>query len=505
MKKIKHWVISHRPHLTWSWRTGMLALCYWLFFFFAFLALWLHLEFTDNPFENLAFDFQFPSSEFAGEGDAFYLHEFDLRVLYPSFGWTAVVMGIEALVFIFCQQYCIPLEIKHPVIRGIFSARALLLMIVAFLALSGSVRMHEFIYHRVGPDYFSSHYVEPKAVKVTAPAKLKNLLYIYLESTEMAHTDPALFGENLLADMTNMEKNHAGIYSTSFPRFHLLLAAWSTTHGMTASQCGVPVKVIFTLKDYNARQLLPHATCLGDILKANGYYNVQLGGDREKFAGKNRLFLSHSFDEMLGYHFFLARQVPHKYMSPINYYDEVPFHYARQKLDQLQASGKPFYLNLNSYDSHPPTYQGPECRAWGFTDKKGTMKCMARQVRDLILYMQAKGYLKNTVVVIQGDHLLWNNRRYTGPFAKMNRDNRFVFNMFVSDQPLPPRTRDYIVHFDMLPLTLQLMGFTIDGGRLGLGYGGFTFHGDSANYDEKEIKRMDRDVVNPSPVYFNLW
>ena len=57
---------------------------------------------------------------------------------------------------------------------------------------------------------------------------------------------------------------------------------------MVASLCGI----ILTPNEnhYNAdNRFLPSATCLGDLLKSVGYYNVYIGGAPSEFTGKGKL------------------------------------------------------------------------------------------------------------------------------------------------------------------------------------------------------------------------
>ena len=115
--------------------------------------------------------------------------------------------------------------------------------------------------------------------------------------------------------------------------------------------------------------------------------------------------------------------------------------------------------------------------------------------------MKRKGYLKNTVVVILGDHLAMQVPVYK---ELESSKHRTIFNRFVTPNKLA-KNRDNIYHFSIFPTILYSLGFRFPENRLGLGASGF------GSIDEGyEIPSIDRDSFNEllarsSERYRELW
>lgn len=123
---------------------------------------------------------------------------------------------------------------------------------------------------------------------------------------------------------------------------------------------------------------------------------------------------------------------------------------------------------------------------------------------DFVQSMRKNGYLKDTNVVIIGDHLAMYNPEYKALDRTKQRYiyNRFISNQTVSDQAVT-KNRENILHFDVLPTILDFMGFEVQGGKLGLG-----FNAISSNTPLPPVTRyedMEEDLLNKSEKYLGLW
>ncbi len=131
----------------------------------------------------------------------------------------------------------------------------------------------------------------------------------------------------------------------------------------------------------------------------------------------------------------------------------------------------------------------------------GIVSCTAEQITDFLNYMKRKGYLKNTVVVILGDHLAMQVPVY----EKLDSSkNRTIFNRFITPN-IMTKNRDDLYHFSMFPTILYTLGFKFDQNRLGLGISGF---GDIE--EGYEIPMMDQSTFSEllsksSQRYRELW
>lgn len=352
-----------------------------------------------------------------------------------------------------------------------------------------------YIHNLFGKDYFAQHYIYPSRINITA-AHPKNLVLIYVESMEDAYRDSKLFGKNLLFSMDKL-------HGMSFNNFRQVPGTNWTIAGMTATQCGVPLKSVtmFDGNDQgeNIKAFLPNAVCLGDILNKFGYRNVYMGGDALSFSGKGKFYQDHHFDEVYGRE-ELKGSLTQADMNYWGLYDDDLFQKVKAKLKELHDSRQRFNLTISTIDTHGPDgHYSKWCRQQGIKDFEGIVECTANQVADFVKFIKQSGYLKDTNVVILGDHLAMENPVY----ATLEKSpERHVFNSWISRKSFT-KNRDAIVHFDMFPTILEFINIHVDGDRLGLGYSAISPSGILPSPNEYE--EMKEDLLNKSDVYLNLW
>lgn len=354
----------------------------------------------------------------------------------------------------------------------------------------------DYLASSLGPDYFSGHYVDPSTVRIRRD-RPKNLVLIYVESLEDGYGDRSVFGDDLIAPMH-------GLGASSFPSYQQVPGTSWTIAAIVATQCAVPLKRITVFDENKQGELvpafLPNATCLGDILAAHGYRNVFMGGASPRFAGKDRFLRTHRYHEVLGKETWLAEGVPAAGMNGWGLFDDELFARARAKLDALHAANQPFNLTLLTVDTHEPAgHLSRSCAQRGHAGFDGVVRCTASEVAAFVDYARARGYLRDTNIVILGDHLA---RRNPLSDSLERLPERTLFNAFIGDDP-PVRNREQLLHFDLLPTILEFSGFRVGGGRLGLGYSGFNPH--HARPEPERLADMRAAVLNPSRTYRALW
>lgn len=348
---------------------------------------------------------------------------------------------------------------------------------------------------RFGPDYFATHYVAPESVAMHADQP-KNLVLIYVESLEASYNRQDLLGANLIAPLDAIEGQR-------FAQFRQAPGTGWTIAALVASQCALPLKRV-TLYDENTqgeavRSFLPNATCLGDILAQHGYRNVFMGGASPTFAGKGKFLHSHGYHEVYGKEDWVMAGAPPDQLNGWGLYDGRLLARAKTKLQQLQAAQQPFNLTLLTVNTHEPNgHLSQRCAARGFRGFAGVVGCASLHVAEFVAFMEQNGYLANTNVVILGDHLARKN-----PLTKRldSVPERTIFNLLLS-QHTPVKRTDEIVHFDLLPTILALSGFTIEGGRLGLGYSAYDAR---TRPPPHRFDDMQSALMNRSDAYLALW
>lgn len=347
-------------------------------------------------------------------------------------------------------------------------------------------------------DYFSKHYIDPRNVQIESSKQKKNLILIYAESLENTFSNVSIMGEDTLSAISIPE-----IGGVSFKNYKQVPGTNWTIAGIVSTQCGLPLKAVLgNIYDRNAfsefTSFLPNAVCLGDILKKEGYKNIFVQGYNNTFSGIGNFFINHGYDNLYALEEIIASgDIKIKSMQSFGngIHDQDVLEFAKITIDKHEKESTPYNITILTLDMHVP--DGTPHIECGYKDKPQLSRaalCTSEKLANFVNYIKAKGYLKNTNLVIVGDHLFMG--------ASFDKEkNRVIFNRFISEDTLIPN-RDEIVHFDLFPSILYSMGFATKGCRLGLGYSGF---GECLQPGENRIKEMQDKLLNYSKKYFNLW
>jgi phosphoglycerol transferase len=470
----------------------------------ATLAYWVGENFGKPPLEQVLYHLQFGMNG---------LVDTDVALIH-SFVHTCLVWPIALAILIVLTDTAMALCLSHnhqhyflakmvgklnlhfiKVVYWVIGHRAPAYVLVAgivYFCMQFSVLA--FIHHQFGDDYFSAHYVYPEKVEIQAKAP-KNLVLIYVESLENSYRDETLFGQNLLSKLD-------ALGGTSFNQFRQAPGTGWTIAGITATQCGLPLKSV-SLYDGNGvgeniKNFLPRAVCLGDVLHAFGYYNVYMGSDALHFSGKGKFFQDHHYDEVYGRD-ELKGNLTDQQMNYWGLYDDDLLQHAKTKLKQLNQLKKPYNFVMTTIDTHGPDgFYSKTCTKQGANNFADIVACTAGNVAELVNWMKKSGYLKNTQVVILGDHLAMQN-----PVSEKidTISERHIYNQFISTKPVI-KNRDQVLHFDMYPTMIEFLGFKVIGGRLGLGYSALNKNMLPPNNDFED---MNENLLNNSEQYLDLW
>ena len=175
------------------------------------------------------------------------------------------------------------------------------------------------------------------------------------------------------------------------------------------------------------------------------------------------------------------------------------FDFARKTVKRLHESKQSFNLTLLTLDTHGPDgFYSSDCRQRGAKDYQGILKCSSDQIAGFVKYMEQQGYLKDTRVLIMGDHLSMK----TPISDKLPEDSRFIYNKFVGTGDFVIN-RDEIVHFDIFPTILEFIGFDVESDRLGFGYSGINSL--SIAMPPDRVEELKGNVLNHSDTYLKFW
>lgn len=472
--------------------------------FLAMLAYWVGDNFGEPPLEQVLYHMQFGLQGLV-DTDTALIKSFSLYCLTIPFLTALLLVFIESSIAMFIlhgSQHWITRPARMGNIRllkGIYwtiNHRApAYVLVLGFVYFAMQFSLSAYIHHKLGQDYFSMHYVDPRSVKVT-PKQTKNLVLIYLESIENSYQQPALFNKNLLASLDQYQ-------GLSFRDFRQAPGTGWTIAGMIATQCGIPLKSV-SLYDGNGlgekiKNFLPNAVCLTDLLHQQGYHNVYMGGDALDFAGKGKFYLDHHVDEVYGKD-ELRGNLTDQQLNYWGLYDDALLSAAKRKLKQLYARKQRFNLTISTIDTHGPYgHYSPYCKQHDVNNFYGIIECTANQVAQLVQFIKQSGMIQDTQIVIIGDHLaMWNP-----VYDRLDQNpQRRVYNQLISKQYFT-KNRDQVLHFDLYPTILAYIGFEIEHNKLGLGFNALS---ESAELPPShQFEDMDKDLLNQSEKYLQLW
>lgn len=337
-----------------------------------------------------------------------------------------------------------------------------------FLAVAG---VPEFAMAQLSETSIAPYYVEPAVT--SAPAKPRNLITIYLESGENTYGDEQVMGENLLANLDAATAPGDGWID--YQGLNQYEGGGWTMAGLVGTQCGIPLKSLIATEglDFNkmgeqVAHYLPGATCLGDVLAGQGYRSVFVGGADDDFAGKKTFLTDHGYDQVLGLSDWKDSDSSDYISEEWGLADSHTLKHAADVLDKLHAGDQPFSLTVLTLDTHEPPGIFPDCQDGAEVAMATAISCSMKAVATFLRHAERAGYLDDTAVVIMGDHVKGTSDQDAFHDVLRAQEHRTIVFRLWSPDGLTI-TRDAVDQLSVLPTTLELLGFGLDGGRAGVG------------------------------------
>ena len=347
--------------------------------------------------------------------------------------------------------------------------------------------------------FIEENYVDPKGIELHFPEKKRNLIYIYMESTELTFMDEAhggAFPDNLLPEMTALSKEGEDFSGEGDSRnggISLPGATW-TMGAIFAQSTGLPLKISIEQNSMDSQKaFFPSVTALQDILKEEGYTQKFLLDSVGYFGGRELYMKDHGDVKVEDFSYWKRKnKFPKDYWVNWGFEDEKLYSYAREELSNLAKENKPFNLTLLTVDTHFP--DGYVCRLCqnNYPDNQyaNVYRCASRQVTDFVNWIKKQNFYENTTIVISGDHPTM-DRDFCDHVPKSYQ--RKVYTVFLnSAAKRKDRNKREYSTFDYFPTTLAAMGVEIPGNRLGLGTN--LFSGESTlteKFGKEEKKELE--------------
>jgi phosphoglycerol transferase len=307
------------------------------------------------------------------------------------------------------------------------------------------------------------------SMKITArPDQQRNLVVIYLESLERSYVDidatqRAYAPINDLARQSVEAVNLQQVFGTTY-----------TIAGIVASQCGVPLissglgDIFFRKRTtVSLEALMPSVTCLGDVLRDDGYTLSYLNGaDLNRFS-KRGFLKSHGYTRLLGSG-DVAPEIMEGRSNAFGMNDALLFGYVYDEYDHLSTQAAPFAMSMLTIATHgPDAFLDNECSSDNQTSKMpAAIACTAKHLQNFISYVRANPAARDTDIVVLSDHLALPNTLETALKAKGDQRRDLFFINSGADAQVIERPATML---DIYPTILEHLGYGLRDGQANLG------------------------------------
>ena len=388
-----------------------------------------------------------------------------------------------------------------------FVSASVLLLLVSLSIFIFRLEIHSFVANSIiESDFIEDNYVSPDDVELTFPEQKRNLVYIFLESTENTFSDTSVGGkitEDFMPELTELKNNNVSFSGKGGKggAYAYVGTTW-TAAAMFTQTAGINVKVPINFDFYGRDgDYMPGIVTLGDVLKDAGYTQTLLVGSDADFAARKTYFTEHGNYNIIDvYSLIEDGKLPEDYWEWWGFEDEKLFAFAKEELSRLAATGEPFNFTTLTADSHFP--DGYECSLCGDEYEEqysNVLRCTSKQVYEFVSWIQAQPFYENTTIILSGDHLTMDPEF----LADIDEDYiRTTYNCIINApiEPVNESEREFGT-FDMFPTTLAALGVEIEGDRLGLGVN--LFSREKTLTEEYGFEYVEEQLQKRSEFYFD--
>jgi len=324
--------------------------------------------------------------------------------------------------------------------------------------------------------FIETHYVDGKNIEITFPEKKRNLIILYLESTENTFMDKENGGGweyNVTPELTQIAKENINFSNSDKigGAYNMAGATW-TIAALVSTTAGIPLKIPIDDNSYTTSEnFLSGAYALGDILRKEGYNLELMVGSDADFGGRTNYFTKHGNYEI----FDLYTAIEEGKMTEDDkvwwgFDDTHLFSWAKEEILELASQDQPFSFSFLTVNTHFPDGWLEEGAIELYdTQYENVFAYSSKQVAEFVDWFKKQDFYEDTTLVITGDHLSMQEKSYYDHFLDEDYE-RTIYNAFINAVPEPVNTKNRIfTNFDMFPTILASIGVKIEGDRIGLG------------------------------------
>lgn len=363
------------------------------------------------------------------------------------------------------------------VIRYILSISAIAVIGGSTYKFLSSYRLMEYFVNRnTTSTFFEEYYINPSEIDIQFPDEKKNLIYIFLESTEITNADIEHGGaktDNYMPDLTSLaleNDNFNGGTDILNGGYTVGNTTW-TIAGIVAQTAGVPMnaeKNDIDKDTYGEDAFLPGIISLGDILEKEGYHNYFMIGSEASFANRDTYFTEHGNYQIYDYNWAVEEEkIPSDYFVWWGYEDCRLFDFAKNQLLEAADHDEPFNFTMLTVDTHYTNgYFCDMCKCKYPEQYPNVLNCANDRIIEFVNWIRQQDFYEDTVIILSGDHL-YPVKDY---FSDISYDyDRRTYVAILNSSKKEPENKRLFSTMDLFPTTLSALGCEIEGNRLGMG------------------------------------
>ena len=426
---------------------------------------WMHHTWPNLTMDELVFKITNPtggtSSEIVNAG---------VRAIVPLSAFTFIVV-VAGLILLYNKRVFFTLSAIFFGGAGLF---------ILSITTVNTVEQLEVIEHferqNVISEFVSETVVIPQQTPIAFPEEKRNLIYIFVESTEVTFTDYDNGGAmsfNAIPELTQLAHDHEDFSGDSpfINGAHVLPGGSWTIAGMFSQTSGLPLNINVPRNAmYREDSFFPEILTLGRILEEQGYNQGLLVGSDAVFGGRELFFSNHGNFTIWDYYYAHDNGlIPYGHHVWWGFEDWRLFDIARDKLLEMAEEDEPFNFTMLTVDTHfPHGWVCERCPTYFPDQMANVFLCSSRQVYDFVNWIKEQDFFENTTIVISGDHLTM-DRYFAAHVPEDYQRRTFVSIINAPIEVEDPTRKRHFSTLDMFPTTLAALGVEIYGNRLGLG------------------------------------
>lgn len=309
-------------------------------------------------------------------------------------------------------------------------------------------------------DFYEREYVFPERTKITFKNK-RNVLMIALESMEKSYADEELFGPGgLTPHITKIERDNV-----SFDDYRALSGMTHTIAAITAMVTGLPL----FFSSFRGIEKMLGATGIGNVFVKNGYQTWSFFPASGRFSLKENFLRRMGFEKIydgVKLRSMLDFELDVEPFEGID--DGTLFTMTRPMISDIIKSGQPYFILMETINTHCEGYYTQYCRDLGFAQEnmEDIAKCEDKIIFDFIQWFRSQD--PSAVVILLNDHM-----QHSGDIMDKLRPlgSRALNNVFINADGVfrgVDKSRP-VAAFDFFPTVIEAAGGIISGCRLGLG------------------------------------